>query len=113
MSQEIQSCISSVYSAIEFFNTCREFTEIRYWLLNSKLGKNENYLSVISQIDQQKKLITKNLNQLSESVDELEILINRSKYLVQLEREKDQVFAKRYEGYHTRLKNGVKNEASK
>jgi hypothetical protein len=102
MSQAIQSYITSLYDAIGLFNTCREFTEIRYWLLNSKLGKNENYLSLISQIDKQKKLITKNLNQLSESVDELEILINRSKYLVQLEREKDQVFAKRYEQYHAR-----------
>ena len=35
MSQEIQRCISSVYNAIELFNACYEFNEIRHWLLNS------------------------------------------------------------------------------
>ena len=57
MTQEIQRCISTVYNAIDLFNSCYEFTEIRHWLLNSSLGRNENYLSVISQIDKQKKLM--------------------------------------------------------
>ena len=110
MSQEIQRCISSVYNAVDLFNTCYEFNEIRYWLLNSNLGGNENYLSLISQIDKQKKLITRNLTQLSESVDDLEISINRCKHLVLLEREKNQKFAKHYEKYHTKL-NGVTDES--
>ena len=110
MSQEIQRCISSVYNAIDLFNSCYEFTEIRHWLLNSNLGRNENYLSVISQIDKQKKLITRNLTQLSESVDDLEISINRCKHLVLIERKKDQKFAKHYEKYHAKL-NGVTDES--
>jgi hypothetical protein len=107
MSREIQQCISSVYNAIELFNACYEFAEIRHWLLNSNLGRNENYLSVISQIDKQKKLITRNLTQLSESVDDLEVLINHSKHLVQLERNKDKQFAKHYEKYHIKLNRAV------
>jgi hypothetical protein len=107
MSQEIQRCISSVYNVIENYNTCYEFSEIRHWLLNSNLGRNENYLSVISQIDKQKKLITRNLTQLSESVDDLEISINQCKHLVLLERNKDQKFAKHYEKYHTKLNRAV------
>ena len=107
MSQEIQQCISSVYNAIDVFNTCYEFTEIRYWLLNSSLGRNDNYLSAIAQIDKQKKLITKHLTQLSESVDDLEILINRLKHLVQIELRKDKKFAKHYEKYHTKLNRAV------
>jgi len=105
MSREIQQCISSVYNAIELFNASYEFAEIRHWLLNTNLGRNENYLSVISEIERQKKTITRNLNQLSESVDDLEILVNRSKHLVVLESKKDREFAKRYEKYHTKLKN--------
>ena len=88
---------------MELFNTSNEFTEIRYWLLNSNLGENENYLFVISEIDRQKKVIIKNLNQLSESVDDLEILINKSKSLVELERKKDRDFAKYYDRYYTKL----------
>ena len=110
MSREIQQCISSVYNAIELFNACYEFAEIRHWLLNSNLGRNENYLSVISQIDKQKKLITRHLTQLSESVDDLEISINRCKHLVLIERKKDQKFAKHYEKYHAKL-NGVTDES--
>ena len=107
MSQEIQRCISSVYNAIENYNTCYEFTEIRYWLLNSNLGQNDNYLFLISQIAQQKKIVTRHLTQLSESFDNLEILINQSKNLVQLEREKDAKFNKHYEKYHTKLNRAV------
>jgi hypothetical protein len=106
MRQEIQNCITSIYEAIENYNTCREFSEIRYWFLRSTLGQNDNFLSCISNIDKQKKLVIRNLNQLSESVDDLEILINQSKNLVQLERNKDKQFAKHYEKYHTKL-NGV------
>jgi len=80
---------------------------MRYWLLNSNLGRNENYLSLISQIDQQKKMVTRHLTQLSESFDDLEILINQSKNLVQLERNKDKQFAKHYEKYHAKLNRAV------
>lgn len=103
MSEEIQKCITNIYNVMELFNTSNEFTEIRYWLLNSNLGENENYLFVISEIDRQKKVIIKNLNQLSESVDDLEILINKSKSLVELERKKDRDFAKYYDRYYTKL----------
>ena len=110
MSEEIQKCITNIYNVIELFNTSNEFTEIRYWLLNSNLGKNEHYLFIISQIDKQKKLITKNLTQLSESVDDLEIFINRCKHLISLETEKDQKFAKHYDRYHAKL-NRLENES--
>jgi hypothetical protein len=110
MSQEIQSCITNLYEAIENYNTCREFSEIRYWFLRSVLGQNDNFLACVSQVDKQKKLITKNLTQLSESVDDLEIFINQCKHLVFLERNKNQKFAKHYERYHIKL-NGVANES--
>ena len=107
MSREIQSRITGLYNAIELFNACYEFAEIRHWLLNSNLGRNENYLSVISQIDKQKRVITGNLTRLSESVDDLEVLLNQSKNLMQLERKKDKKFAKHYEKYHTKLNRAV------
>ncbi len=98
MSQEIQRCITSLYIMIDPFNKSGELVEISHWLLNSNLGKNENYLSVISEIDRQKKVITKNLNKLSESVDDLEILINKSKNLVQLG-DKLHIGINPYQGY--------------
>lgn len=110
MSSQIQQHITNLYNAMENYNICHEFTEMRHWLLNSNLGMNENYLLVISQIDQQKKLVTRHLTQLSESVDDLEIFINQCKHLVLLERKKNQKFAKHYEKYHKKL-NRVANES--
>ena len=107
MSQEMQRFITNLYNAIENYNTCHEFSEIRYWFLRSTLGQNDNFLACISNIDKQKKLVIRNLNQLSESVDDLEISINQCKHLVLLEREKNQKFAKHYEKYHTKLNRAV------
>jgi hypothetical protein len=55
------------------------------------------------------KSVTKNLAQLSESIDDLEIHINRCKQLVLLEKGKDIKFAEVYNKYHAKL-NGVADE---
>ena len=56
MSQEIQRFITNLYNAIENYNTCHEFSEIRYWFLRSTLGQNDNFLACISNIDKQRQI---------------------------------------------------------
>jgi hypothetical protein len=55
-------------------------------------------------IEKQRELVTRHLTRLSESVDDLEISVNRCKQLVLVEREKDPKFAKAYDKYHKKLK---------
>jgi hypothetical protein len=60
-------------------------------------------------VERQIKSVTKNLAQLAESIDDLEIHVNRCKQLILLEKEKDIKFAEVYDGYHAKL-NGVADE---
>lgn len=103
MNKEIQQHITSIYNALDDFDNTRDLLEIRYWLLSSNLGQNDNFLVARFNIEKQKELVTRHLTRLSESVDDLEISVNRCKQLVLIEREKDPKFARAYDKYHKKL----------
>ena len=103
MNKEIQQHITSIYNALDDFDNTRDLLEIRYWLLSSNLGQNDNFLVARFNIEKQKELVTRHLTRLSESVDDLEISVNRCKQLVLVEREKDPKFARVYDKYHKKL----------
>jgi len=107
MNQEIQRHITSIYSKLDDFDNTKDLLEIRYWLLSSNLGQNDNFLMARFNIEKQKELVTRHLTRLSESVDDLEISVNRCKQLVLVEREKDPKFAKAYDKYHKKLKGNI------
>ncbi len=103
MNQEIQQNITNLYNLIDDLDNTRDLLEIRYWLLSSNLGQNDNFLVARFNIEKQKELVTRHLTRLSESVDDLEISVNRCKQLVLVEREKDPKFARAYDKYHKKL----------
>ena len=103
MNKEIQQHITSIYNALDDFDNTRDLLEIRYWLLSSNLGQNDNFLVARFNIEKQKSVVTRHLTRLSESVDDLEISVNRCKQLVLIEREKDPKFARAYDKYHKKL----------
>jgi hypothetical protein len=107
MNQEIQQNITNVYNLIDDFDNTRDLLEIRYWLLSSNLGQNDNFLMARFNIEKQKAVVTKHLTQLAESVDNLEISVNRCKQLVLVEKDKDPKFAKVYDKYHKKLKGNI------
>ena len=100
MNQEIQQNITNLYNLIDDLDNTRDLLEIRYWLLNSNLGDNNNYLTARFNIEKQRPIVTGHLTRLSEAVDDLEIYVHRCKQLVLVEREKDPKFAKAYDKYH-------------
>jgi hypothetical protein len=77
-------------------------------LLNELLNKSDVrtrdtgyfYVIIWFNIEKQRSVVTRHLTQLSESVDDLEISVNRCKQLVLVEREKDHKFARTYDKYH-------------
>ena len=93
----VQQHITSIYNLLADH---KDLIDINYWLGHSSLGDNENFLAPVYKIHNQKILVTKNLNQLSESVDDLEILANQCKNLVLIEAKKNKNFAKQYEKYY-------------
>ena len=103
MNREIQQHITSIYNALDDFDNTRDLLEIRYWLLSSNLGQNDNFLVARFNIEKQKELVTRHLTRLSESVDDFEIRVNRCKQLVLVEKEKDPKFARAYDKYHKKL----------
>ena len=103
MNKEIQQHITSIYNALDDFDNTRDLLEIRYWLLSSNLGQNDNFLVARFNIEKQKELVTRHLTRLSESIDDLEISVNRCKQLVLIEKEKDPKFARAYNKYHKKL----------
>ncbi len=103
MNKEIQQHITGIYSELDDFDNTRDLLEIRYWLLSSNLGQNDNFLVARFNIEKQKSVVTRHLTQLAESVDDLEISVNRCKQLVLIEREKDPKFARAYDKYHKKL----------
>ena len=107
MNQEIQQNITNLYNLIDDLDNTRDLLEIRYWLLSSNLGQNDNFLVARFNIEKQKELVTRHLTRLSESVDDLEISVNRCKQLVLIEREKDPKFARAYDKYHKKLKGSI------
>lgn len=109
MNREIQQHITSIYNALDDFDNTRDLLEIRYWLLSSNLGQNDNFLVARFNIEKQKSVVTRHLTRLSESVDDLEISVNRCKQLVLIEREKDPKFARAYDKYHKKLKGSIQS----
>ncbi len=107
MNQEIQHYITGIYSKLDDFDNTKDLLEIRYWLLSSNLGQNDNFLVARFNIEKQKSIVTRHLTQLAESVDDLEISVNRCKQLLLVEREKDPKFAKAYDKYHKKLKGNI------
>jgi hypothetical protein len=103
MNREIQQYITSIYNALDDFDNTKDLLEIRYWLLSSNLGQNDNFLVARFNIEKQKSVVTGHLTRLSESVDDLEIRVNRCKQLVLVEKEKDPKFARAYDKYHKKL----------
>ena len=103
MNREIQQHITDIYSVLDDFDNTRDLLEIRYWLLSSNLGQNDNFLAARFNIEKQKSVVTEHLTRLSESVDDLEIRVNRCKQLVLVEKEKDPKFARAYDKYHKKL----------
>ncbi len=109
MSQEIQRHITGIYNELDQYHDNRGLTEICYWHSCKHFKYNEAFQVAFFQMERQIKLVTKNLAQLSESIDDLEIHVNRCKQLVLLEKEKDTEFAEVYNEYHAKL-NGVVDE---
>jgi len=107
MNQEIQRHITGIYSKLDDFDNTKDLLEIRYWLLSSNLGQNDNFLVARFNIEKQRELVTRHLTRLSESVDNLEIRVNQCTQLILVEKEKDPKFAKAYDKYHKKLKGNV------
>jgi len=103
MNKEIQQHITSIYNALDDFDNTKDLLEIRYWLLSSNLGQNDNFLVARFNIEKQKSVVTRHLTRLSESVDDFEISVNRCKQLILVEKEKDPKFARAYDKYHKKL----------
>jgi len=96
----IQKYVSGIYNELEDFNTSKDLMGIRHALLNSYLGQKENFLACVSNIDKHKKLVTRNLTALSESVEDLELTVNQGKHIIRLEAPKDKKISKIYERYY-------------
>jgi len=96
----IQKYVTGIYNELEDLNTSKDLMGIRHALLNSYLGQKENFLACVSNIDKQKKLVTRNLTALSESVEDLELTVNQGKHIIRLEGQKDKKIAKIYERYY-------------
>ena len=96
----IQKYVSGIYNELEDLNTSKDLMGIRHALLNSYLGQKENFLACVSNIDKHKKLVTRNLTALSESVEDLELTVNQGKHIIRLEGQKDKKISKIYERYY-------------
>lgn len=96
----IQKYVTGIYNELEDLNTSKDLMGIRHALLNSYLGQKENFLACVSNIDKQKKLVTRNLTALSESVEDLELTVNQGKHIIRLEGQKDKKISKIYERYY-------------
>jgi ParB-like chromosome segregation protein Spo0J len=96
----IQKYVTGIYNELEDLNTSKDLMGIRHALLNSYLGQKENFLACVSNIDKHKKLVTRNLTALSESVEDLELTVNQGKHIIRLEGQKDKKISKIYERYY-------------
>jgi hypothetical protein len=110
MSLEIQRHITSIYNELDQYHNNKGLAEIHHWHSGKYFKFNDAFQIAFLQVERQVKLVAKDLAQLSESIDDLEIHVNRCKQLVLLKKEKDAEFAKVYNKYHAKL-NGVVNES--
>lgn len=95
MSNIIQQQITILYDLITE-NTERDFEEIRYWLKSTKVGENETFAGVADQLGTQIRVIRKDLNKLSESTEDLQIILRQCKTLILLEQQKAENLKKYY-----------------
>jgi hypothetical protein len=95
MSSQIQQHITILYDLITE-NTERDFEEIRYWLKSTPVGQNEMFAGFADQLAMQIRIIRKDLNKLSESTEDLQIILRQCKTLILLEQRKDEDL-KKYE----------------
>jgi hypothetical protein len=109
MSLEIQRHITGIYNELDQYHNNKGLNEICYWHSCKHFKYNEAFQVAFLQVEREIKSVTKNLAQLSESIDDVEICINRCKQLVLLEKGKDTKFAEVYNRYHAKL-NGVVDE---
>jgi hypothetical protein len=96
----IQQHITSIYNELDNYALSKDIVAIRYWLLHSPLSQNDNFSFTVSSVDKQKKVVIRNLTQLSESVDDLELLVNQCKHLALIETKKDKNFLNEYKKYY-------------
>ena len=107
MSQEIQRHITGIFNELDRYHTSKDLKEIRYWFDRDWLKNDEFYMS-FTHMERLTKMVAKQLNQLSESVDDLEIRVNKCKQLIILEKDKNENFARRYNKYHSNKRLGGK-----
>jgi len=105
MAQEIQSYITNIYD--QLYTTNGELTGIRYLLLNTIIGHNDNFLFYVSKIEKQKQAVSKILTQLAEHVVDLEYYINQCKHVVSIEAKKDKQLLKKYNKYFNQNKHSI------
>ena len=108
MSQEIQRNITNIYNELDRYHTSKDLREIHYWSNRSWFQENEEFHMSFTHIERLIKLVTRQLNHLSESVDDVEIHVNKCKQLIILEKEKNEKFARRYNKYHSNKRLGGK-----
>jgi len=104
MSQEIQRHITGIYNELDQYHDNKRLTEIYYWHSCKHFKHNEAFQVAFLQVERQIKSVTKDLAQLSESIDDFEIYINQCKRLILLEKEKDTNFVEVYNRYHAKLR---------
>lgn len=108
MSQEIQRHITGIFNELDRYHTSKDLSEIHYWYDRDWFRENEEFRVSFMHMERLIKLVTKHLNQLSESVDDLEFRVNKCKQLIILEKDKNENFARRYNKYHSNKKLGAK-----
>lgn len=108
MSQEIQRHITGIYDELDRYHASKDLREIHYWFARDWLKENDEFHMSFIHMERLIKQVTKNLNQLSESVDDLEIRVNKCKQLIILEKDKNENFARRYNKYHSNKRLGGK-----
>ena len=109
MSRQIQQQISVLY---DLLTNNQDFNEIRHWFLNTPMGQNENFIAFNYQLNLQKQIVRKDLNRLSETTEEIQILINQCRQLVLVEKEKDENLKKYYKQYSKKIEKQDDNKRS-
>lgn len=107
MNNQMQQQISSLY---DLLTDNPDFRMIKCWLLDTCLGQNENFLFSNYQLNLQIQVVRKDLNKLSENIEELQRLIKKCCQIFLIEQEKEQSLKKHYKKY---LKNNVDIESHK
>jgi hypothetical protein len=100
MSCQIQQQMSILY---DLLTDNKDFSEIKYWFLNTPIGQNESFIAFNYQLNLQKQVARRDLNRLSETTEEIQALVNQCRQLVLIEQEKDKNLKKHYKQYHKKF----------